>query len=184
MRFSSFLAESHGADCPSKKLWKDRKHKTEREEGGDEMWCHVWALLNDNQTKEHSIPLSAQKKKGNIGNKKEDTEREIFTSLLDMRHREDGGSRGAVSNSRAIRAEAAGVVLKPLPLRRSAGRSHRSGCLSVCLVWRTQSARCGEKKIKPAHRLQIKTSPLRLPSWNIYHLSLGRFPFWWHTRHN
>lgn len=31
----------------------------------------------------------------------------------------------------AIRAEAAGVTLKPLPLRRSAGRSHRSGCLSA-----------------------------------------------------
>ena len=25
MRFSSFLAESHGADCPSKKLWKGKK---------------------------------------------------------------------------------------------------------------------------------------------------------------
>lgn len=31
----------------------------------------------------------------------------------------------------AIRAEAAGVALKPLPLCRSAGRSHRSGCLSA-----------------------------------------------------
>lgn len=31
----------------------------------------------------------------------------------------------------AIRAEAAGVTLKPLPLRRSAGRSHHSDCLSA-----------------------------------------------------
>lgn len=31
----------------------------------------------------------------------------------------------------AIRAKAAGVTLKPLPLRLSVGRSHRSGCLSA-----------------------------------------------------
>ncbi len=31
----------------------------------------------------------------------------------------------------AIRAEAAGVTLKPLPLCRCAGRSHSSGCLST-----------------------------------------------------
>lgn len=58
------------------------------------------STLNDNQAKEHSLPLSAlQKKKGNIGNRKEDTGRDIFTSLLDMKHREGGGSWGAVSNS-------------------------------------------------------------------------------------
>ncbi len=40
-----------------------------------------------------------KKRKGTIGNRKEDTGRDIFTSLLDMKHREDGGSWGAVSNS-------------------------------------------------------------------------------------
>lgn len=55
----------------------------------------------------------------------------------------------------AIRAEAAGVTLKPLPLRRSAGWSHHGDGLSACLIWRTQSARRGWK-IKPAHHLQIK----------------------------
>lgn len=61
------------------------------------------STLNDNQAKEHSLPLSAlqkiMKKEANIGNRKEDTQRDIFTSLLDMKHREDGGSWGAVSNS-------------------------------------------------------------------------------------
>jgi len=42
MRFSSFLAESHGADCPSKKLWKKEKQKENQEQReGDETRCHV-----------------------------------------------------------------------------------------------------------------------------------------------
>lgn len=53
------------------------------------------STLNDNQAKEHSRPLSALqqkiKKEGSIGNRKK-THRDIFTSLLDMKHREDGGS--------------------------------------------------------------------------------------------
>lgn len=59
------------------------------------------STLNDNQAKEHSLPLSALQKQeeGNIGNRKGGTKRDIFTSLLDMKHREGGGSRGAVSNS-------------------------------------------------------------------------------------
>lgn len=61
----------------------------------------------------------------------------------------------------AIRAEAVGVTLKTLPLRRSAGWGHRSGCLSASSEGLNQPSR---GKIKPAHRLQIKTAPLRLPS--------------------
>lgn len=80
--------------------------------------------LNDNQAKEYNLPLLAKIKKYV---KKKKAQRGTFTSLLDIKHREDGGSRGAS----AIRAEAAGVTLKPLPLRRSAGRSRRSGCLSA-----------------------------------------------------
>lgn len=38
-----------------------------------------------------------------------------------------------ILGSRAIRAEAARITPRPLPVRRSARRSHRSGCLSVCL---------------------------------------------------
>ena len=63
----------------------------------------------------------------------------------------------------AIRAEAVGVTLKPLPLHRSAGWGHHSGCLSASSEGLNQLV-AGKKKIKPAHRLQIKTALLRLPS--------------------
>lgn len=42
-----------------------------------------------------------------------------------------GDPREPCQTASAIRAEAAGVTLKPLPPRRSAGRSHCSGCLSA-----------------------------------------------------
>lgn len=52
----------------------------------------------------------------------------------------------------AIRAEAAGVTLEPLPLRRAVCLPHPKG--SISSLW---------EKIKPAHRLRIKTAPLRFP---------------------
>lgn len=42
-----------------------------------------------------------------------------------------GDPRELCQTASAIRTEVAGVTLKPLPLRCSAGRSHRSGCLSA-----------------------------------------------------
>lgn len=66
----------------------------------------------------------------------------------------DPGERCQTAN--AIRAEAAGVALKPPhhPHAALPGRSHRSGCLSASSEGLNQLVACG--KIKPAHRLQIK----------------------------
>lgn len=85
--------------------------------------------------------------------------------------------------------------------REPSGIRAETSCVSVCpsVHWRTQSARGGWKKKKCRRKRQrrvgnvvgegvksqlivcrSKSAPLRLPSWNINHLSLGRFPFGWH----
>lgn len=138
MRFSSFLAESHGADCPSKKLWKTENTK---QRAGQMNYIVVCALKMRLRLKNAGIRTVAGR---------------VRYSRIIIRHEtERMAAPGELcQTASAIRAEAAGVALKPLPLRRSAGWSHRGGCLSASSEGLNQPVE-GEK-IKPAHHLQIK----------------------------
>lgn len=116
------------------------RQKTQNREGADEFYCHVWALKMRTRLK-------------NTGNRRGDRVRYIH---IIIRHETErmGDPRELCQTASAIRAEAAGCHAQtspPAPLCRAEPPQR----LSVCLIWRTQSARRGWK-IKPAHRLQIK----------------------------
>lgn len=149
------------------------RQKTQNREGADEFYCHMWALKMRTRLKNTGIRTVAIEG---------ETEWDIFTSLLDMKQR-GWGILGSWFKQRA-----------PLGQRWRVSRSNLSPCAAlpggataaaVCLPHLKDSISPSRVKNKAcSSSADQKTAPLRLPSWNIYHLSLGRFPFWWHTRHN
>lgn len=106
MRFSSFLAESHGADCPSKKLWKGRKHNR----GVGISKAAVWEQSQRLPGKRNSYVLVSWKQ-----------------------------------TASSIRAEAAGVTLKPFPSVPPPRWLEPPQRLSGCLISKSQSAHRGAR---------------------------------------
>lgn len=94
------------------------RQKTQNREGADEFYCHVWALKMRTRLK-------------NTGNRRGDRVRYIHIIIRHETQRGWGILGSCVKQRAPLGQRRQGVTLKPLPPRRSAGRSHHSGCLSA-----------------------------------------------------